>query len=262
MKTILTIAGSDPSGGAGLQADLRTFSRFGFSGLSVITAITAQDGTRVTKVEPVSAGMLTKQADALLDNARREFKPRAVKVGMLATAANVRAVGRVINKYRLKNVVLDPVLVSSSGTTLLEKKGVGELIKLLKLVTIVTPNTIEAGVLAGMGGMKVNSIKRMEEAARAIFIKGGVKGGPAMRGVVVTGGHLRGDAGTITDLLFDGKRVTLFKGKRLRAGKLALHGTGCVFSSALAASLAKGSTLRKATEEAQQFVREEIKRRQ
>lgn len=242
MKTALTIAGFDPSGGAGILADIRTFTEFGVRGVSGVTALTAQDGSSVKGVMPVPARFLVKQVETLLD----AFDVDALKIGMLAKEENVLAVARLVKKGGLGKIVLDPVLRSSTGYPLLEKKGVRTLtLKLLPLATVVTPNIDEAGVLAGM---EVRDLKGMEEAAVKIAALG-------PQNVLVKGGHLRGAP---VDVLYDGKSFTRYRGRRIRGTH---HGTGCVLSSAIAAGLARGRTVKGVVGEAKKHVSRIIKTR-
>jgi hydroxymethylpyrimidine/phosphomethylpyrimidine kinase len=227
-KTALTIAGSDPSGGAGVQADLRTFEAFGVRGLSAPTALTAQDGLRVTGVMAVPRSFLVKQVETLLNT----FNVDAIKIGMLANAENALAVAGLIKKWGLEKIVLDPVLRSTDGYPLLDKKGVVVVtLKLLPLVTVVTPNIHEASVLSGF---KVKDLKGMEEAAIKIASSG-------VEYVLIKGGHLKGAP---VDVLHDGKKFYYFKGRRIK--RKNLHGTGCILSSAIAAGLARGRTVKRA----------------
>ena len=244
MKTALTIAGFDPSGWAGVLADVKTFEAFGVQGVAAVSALTAQNRKVVRATQPVNAAFLEKEVNALTEG----FRIDAVKIGMLGSGANVRAVAGIIKKKNLKNIVLDTVFCSTSGHALLDKKGVVEIKRLLPLITIATPNIAEASVLSGI---KIKNIHDMEAAAKKIFALGA-------RNVLVKGGHLKGEP---IDILFDGRRTFHFKGKRIKATKAVLHGTGCIFSSAIAASLAKGLTVRRAVKDAKQYLTDELKRR-
>lgn len=237
MKTILTIAGFDPSGGAGLQSDLKTFGDFGCRGLSVATALTAQNSTRVTSTLAVPPAFLKKQLLALLE----EFTVDAVKIGMAGSAANIRAVELFIRKNGLRNIVLDTVLVSTSGYPLLDKKGVPALKRLLPLVRIVTPNIPEAEALTGLS---IDNVAGMEEASRLIHSMGAPF-------VLIKGGHLLGPP---VDILYDGKNFKRFAGRRIRGRKERFHGTGCILSSAIAAGLAKGQSVKRSVEEARKYL--------
>lgn len=225
-KTILTIAGSDPSGGAGAQADLRVFVDHGLYGLSAITALTAQNSSKVVASEHVPAQFLKKQIEVLLD----EFKPLAVKTGMTATASNIRVICRAVKAHRLKNVVVDTVMRSTLGFSLLDREGTAELKRLVALSTITTPNIPEASALTGI---EIRGVDGMEEAARIIH-----RLGPAC--VLVKGGHLECAP---VDVLFDGERFYRFSGRRLKGDKKRFHGTGCILSSAIASNLANGKSI-------------------
>ena len=250
MKRVLTIAGFDPSGWAGVSADLKTFGDLGVDGAAAITALTAQNRSTVTAVQPVDPKFVRQEILTLL--AEAEFD--AVKIGMLASSETVSMLIRLIKKEGLNNIVLDPVLSSSSGRRLIDKKGERELVKLLPLVRVVTPNIKEAEMLSGE---KIKDITGMERAAEKIRSLG-------CGAVVVTGGHL---PGTPTDVLVDGNngsrgaKIMHFKGTRLRGRKERFHGTGCIFSSALAAGLARGYSTKKATKTAQEYLIQSIKAR-
>lgn len=243
--TVLTIAGSDPSGGAGAQADLRVFSDMGVKGLSTITAITAQDDEEVLAIHPTRTDILTQQ----LSTACKKEEPDVIKIGMVATQANVRAIVWFLGHTKAKQIVIDPVLHSSSGTPLLEAKATAQYRQqLLPMATVITPNLLEAQVLAGM---QVNSVETMETAARTIhseIIK--------LRGshdrplcIVVKGGHLPGDA---VDVLFDGKEIKKFTANRI-IGR-SPRGTGCRFASAIAARLALGDDIVAAVGAAKEYL--------
>lgn len=244
MKTALTIAGFDPSAWAGVLADIKTFEAFGVDGVAVVSALTAQNRTLVTATQPVNAAFLQKQIATLTDG----FRIDAVKIGMLGSAANVRAVFDIVKNKKFKNIVLDTVFCSTSGHALLDKKGIVEIKRLLSFVTLATPNIAEASSLSGI---KIKNIQDMEAAARIIHALGA-------RNVLVKGGHLEGEP---IDLLFDGKRSFHFKGRRIKATKAVLHGTGCILSSAIAASLAKGLVVRRAVKDAKEYLMDELKRR-
>jgi hydroxymethylpyrimidine kinase/phosphomethylpyrimidine kinase len=239
MKTVLTIAGSDPSGGAGIQADLRTFSAFHLKGLSVITALTAQEQKCVRGVLPVPATFIRKQLETLVNTC----EINAVKVGMLAKKDTIIEIIRIFKELDLKNIVLDPILVSSSGFPLLEKKGIPKLKELFSQTLIVTPNIHETSVLTGI---KIIAEGDMEKAAIKIKDMGSEY-------VLVKGGHLKGKA---VDILYDGKDIRRYVSERIEK---EFHGSGCVFSAALAACLAKGIRVEKAVGKAKKFVTNLIK---
>jgi hydroxymethylpyrimidine/phosphomethylpyrimidine kinase len=241
VRKALTVAGSDPGGGAGIQADLKTFSAFHIYGMSVITALTAQNTTGVCGVLDVEAGFVTRQLDAVLT----DLPPDAVKTGMLSNASIIEAVASRLREYRVANVVVDPVMTSKSGVSLLQAEAVAVLrSSLLPLSLIVTPNTEEARTLAGV---PVDSIAHMEEAARIIH-------GMGPKFVLIKGGHLAGDA---VDVLFDGDRFSRFVQKRIPARDS--HGTGCVLSAAITAQLALGKPVEEAVRVAKDFVTEAIR---
>jgi hydroxymethylpyrimidine/phosphomethylpyrimidine kinase len=239
MKMALTIAGSDPTCGAGIQADLKVFQSFAVYGLSVISAVTAQNTFRITATERIEGPLLSEQLNTLLI----DMRPDALKTGMLLSAEAVRAVAEAVTTYGLQNLVVDPVILSSTGTTLLEKKAV-EAVKeeLFPLSKIITPNIFEASILSGIA---VSDEKTMEKAA--ITLK---QLGPEV--VVITGGHLEGET---LEIVYDGATF-----HRLRGDKIAgeFHGTGCAFSAAITALLAKGTPVIEAVKEAGDFVRKAI----
>lgn len=244
MKKALTIAGFDPSGWAGVQADLRTFEAFSAMGLSVITSLTAQNRKTVKATLSIPPAFVKKEITTILE----EFDPDAVKIGMLGSFGNVTMLTRLIRDKNLKNIVLDPVMRSTSGHPLLEKKGVKALVEMLPLVTVVTPNVPEASEISGI---RIKNIKEIEAAAERIFSMG-----PA--NVLIKGGHLVGDP---VDILYDGKVFEYYEGKRIRADRVVLHGTGCILSSAIAAGLAGGRPVKKAVTEARAYLRITISRR-
>jgi hydroxymethylpyrimidine kinase/phosphomethylpyrimidine kinase len=236
MIKVLSIAGSDPSGGAGIQADLKVFQALDAFGMAVPAALTAQNSRGVSGLEAVSSRMLTKQLEALLS----DIQPGAVKTGMLASRQNVAVLSRVVRKFGLTKLVVDPVLRSSSGKALLEPGAISSLKKnLLPLALIVTPNIPEAEVLSGMS---IRSEADMDFAAGRILDLG-----PAY--VLVKGGHHA--SGVATDTLYGGKKVVAFSTVR-RKGEF--HGTGCALSSAIAVFIARGFPVEKAVEKAKQVV--------
>jgi hydroxymethylpyrimidine/phosphomethylpyrimidine kinase len=243
MRTALTIAGSDPSGGAGIQADLKTFAAFGVYGASAITAITVQSTKGVEAVAPLSADLVTAQIEAVA----ADLAIHATKVGMLGTAAIVEAVAAAIAELDLPLVVVDPVLVSTSGDRLLDADGVQTLrLELFPRARVVTPNIPEAEALSGR---RVASGDDAREAARRIH-------GMGAAAVVITGGHAQWDAEgstpQVVDLLFDGREFHEFRVARVDSRQT--HGTGCTFASAIAAALALGQELPDAVARAQQYV--------
>jgi len=220
----LTIAGTDSGGGAGIAADLRTFAAHGVMGTFAVTAVTAQNTTGVQAVQTLPAAMVVAQIDSVLS----DLRPAAAKTGMLATADIVKAVTAKIHDGSLPPLVVDPVLVASSGDPLFEGEAVRDAyLELVRAATVVTPNLPEAALLVGR---PLRSLEDMEKAARSLHWLG-----PAL--VVVKGGHLRLDDEAV-DVAFDGRSVTL-----LRAPWVAtrnVHGTGCSFAAAIAANLARG----------------------
>jgi hydroxymethylpyrimidine/phosphomethylpyrimidine kinase len=241
MRTALTIAGSDSSGGAGIQADLKTFAAFGVYGTSAITAITAQNTLGIQAMQPLSADLVTAQVEAVAG----DIAIHATKIGMLATAAIVEAVAAAIKELELPLVVLDPVLVSTSGEHLLDEDGIRALCaELIPQARVVTPNVPEAEVLSGI---RIRSIEDAHEAAQRILRMGAAA-------VIITGGHAIGDevAQEVVDLLFDGHAS--FEYRTARVNSERTHGTGCTFASAVAAGLALGRTLPIAAEQAQRYV--------
>jgi hydroxymethylpyrimidine/phosphomethylpyrimidine kinase len=236
VPTALTIAGSDSGGGAGIQADLKTFSAFRVFGTSVLTALTAQNSVGVHGVFNVPPEFVVSQLDAVLSDIGAD----AVKVGMLSTAPIVRAVAGALSAHGHRPVVLDPVMIAKSGDPLLEPEARAALIAgMLPLAEVVTPNLHEAAALADMA---VVTEADMEEAARRIG-----KLGP--RHVLVKGGHLPGAA---TDILWDGRAFRRYTAPHLDSPNT--HGTGCTLSSAIAAGLARGRPLADAVEEAKRYV--------
>ena len=232
----LTIAGSDSGGGAGLQADLKTFSAFRVFGMSVVTAVTAQNSVGVRGVFNLPPEFVAQQIDAVLD----DFGADAIKIGMLSTAPIVGAVAERLRTRGAGPVVLDPVMIAKSGDPLLQPDARAALVKeMLPLASLVTPNLHEAGALAGM---EVEDEADMEEAARRIRALG-------PRAVLVKGGHLKDAA---TDVLWNGRELTRFSGPRLDSPNT--HGTGCTFSAAIAAGLARRHPLADAIREAKAYV--------
>jgi hydroxymethylpyrimidine kinase/phosphomethylpyrimidine kinase len=238
----LTIAGSDSSGGAGIQADLKTFQAFGVFGTSAITAITAQNTHGVRAVHAVPGPIVREQIDAVA----ADFAIGATKSGMLATRALVELVAEAIRDHALQNYVLDPVMVATSGDRLLEDDAVHAILThLLPLSTLVTPNLDEASILTGRD---VTDVAGMREAAQHLVERGA-------RAALVKGGHLAGPL--VVDVLFDGNRFREFEREKLQS--TSTHGTGCTLSSAIAAGLAMGDALDAAVESALAFVHDAIR---
>jgi hydroxymethylpyrimidine/phosphomethylpyrimidine kinase len=238
----LTIAGSDSGGGAGIQADLKTFAALGVHGASAIACLTAQNPVRVLGIAVCPPKMLRQQIQAVFE----ELPPRAVKTGMLFSAENVRSVAEFFrnSKLKIKNskLIVDPVLISTSGAILLEPKAVKILKeKLLPLATLVTPNLSEAEILSGQ---KISSVDEMREAARKIHSQFGCA-------VLVKGGHLK-NAREAADIFFDGKTELLLSAPFVKG--VRTHGTGCTYSAAICAALALGHDLPQAVQIGKQFV--------
>ena len=236
MRTALSIAGSDCSGGAGIQADLKTMTMNGVYALSAVTALTAQNTTGVTGIMEVSPEFLKEQIDMVFT----DIRPDAVKIGMVSNAKLIEVISKCLRAYRAENIVVDPVMVSTSGSVLMETDAVVTLKKeLLPIAALVTPNIPEAEVLSGM---KIQNEKDMCRAAKEISEA-------YQCAVLLKGGHSINDA---NDLLYaDGKEIW-FYGKRIDNPNT--HGTGCTLSSAIAANLAKGFSLKEAVQRAKDYI--------
>lgn len=234
----LTIAGSDSSGGAGIQADLKTFAALGVYGASVIVSLTAQNTQGVTGIHDVPADFVRAQIDAVFS----DLDVDAVKIGMLSQAASIEAVAKGLADHRAKNIVLDPVMVATSGDRLLAADAVEALRKLLiPRALVVTPNLPEAAAL--VGASPARNDKEMEVQARELLALGA-------RNVLIKGGHGSGDESI--DLLIGAGDVVRLSAKRIATKNL--HGTGCTLSSAIAAGLAKGLDLKEASRQAKAYV--------
>lgn len=238
---VLTIAGSDSGGGAGIQADFKTFQELGVFGTSVITAITAQNTLGVHGIEAISLEMITKQLDAVAD----DFQITACKTGMLVDAERIEAIANALERHRFEHVVVDPVMVAKGGASLLQERAVEALrTKLLPLATVVTPNIPEAEVLAGM---TIRTGADRMKAAQAIQYLG-------VDVVIIKGGHTEEE--DAVDLIMTGTEAFQVKAPRIQTKDT--HGTGCTFSAALTAELAYGKTLRQAVVDAKQFIHQAI----
>ena len=238
----VTIAGSDSGGGAGIQADLKTFSALGVYGASVIAALTAQNTLGVTGIHDVPADFVTAQIDAVFS----DLKVDAVKIGMLSQPGVIRAVGARLDRYEQRNVVLDPVMVATSGDMLLRDESVAVLISdLLPRAALVTPNLreaarlLETGVAEDEAGMEAQAEAILRLGARAVLVKGGHGTGPES-----------------ADLLMSATGKRWFHAPRIDT--LNTHGTGCTLSSAIAAGLARGLALEPAVDEAKRYITEAI----
>lgn len=236
MKNVLTIAGSDSCGGAGIQADLKTFCALGTYGMSVITAVTAQNTKGVSNIREMDVEIVRGQIDCLYE----DIDIHAVKIGMVSSIEIIDAIADCLRKNKASNIVLDTVMVSKSGYHLLRPESRDELIKeLFPLALVVTPNLYEAEVITGDS---IETVEQMEKAAVKIHALGA-------QNVVVKGGHLTGDA---QDVFYDGKEFTHIKGVRINTKNT--HGTGCTFSSAITANIAKGNTVLEAVRLAKDYI--------
>ncbi|MCL2546914.1 MAG: bifunctional hydroxymethylpyrimidine kinase/phosphomethylpyrimidine kinase [Oscillospiraceae bacterium] len=240
MKNLLTIAGSDCSGGAGIQADIKTFSAHGCYGMSVITAVTAQNTCRVISVENVATSMIANQMDAIFE----DIEVHAVKVGMLSDATIMQAVANKLVQYAPPLTVIDPVMIAKGGHALMQADALDTLRrKIISRAYLLTPNIPEAAVIVGQA---VENIDDMKSAAQEVYKLGA-------KNVLIKGGHLIGDA---VDVLFNGKSFQTFTHQRIDSHNT--HGTGCTLSSAIAANLANGLALAEAVGAAKQYVTEAI----
>lgn len=241
IRRALTIAGSDSGGGAGIQADLKTFSALGVFGMTAVTALTAQNTTGVFGIVEMSPDFVAQQIDAVVT----DIGVDAAKTGMLSSAGIIAAVADRVRHHRIPNLVVDPVMIAKSGAPLLRPEAMDALKTiLLPLATVVTPNLHEARALTGK---EITTVADMEDAARRIRNLG-------PRYVVVKGGHLEGDA---VDVLYDGEVFTHLKEPRVPTHNT--HGTGCVFSAAIAAELAKDRTVHDAVRVAKRFISDAIR---
>lgn len=242
IPVVLTIAGSDSGGGAGIQADLKTFMAMGVFGTSAVTCITAQNPAAVTGLEPLPARLVRAQIRAV----RTGFPVAAAKTGMLYSETLIRTVARAMAPLRPFPLVVDPVMISTSGTRLLRRDAVEALCReLLPRATVITPNLDEAAALTGR---PIRSLPALMAAARELSHRYGTA-------CLVKGGHLGG--AVVTDVLCIQDELTLYKSPRVRMA--ATHGTGCTFSAALAAALARGTALHEAVAIAKQFVTEALR---
>lgn len=236
VRTAMTIAGSDSGGGAGVQADLKTFSALGVFGTSAITAITAQNTLGVTAVFELPTDLIAAQIDAIVTDIGAD----AVKTGMIASSEIIRVVAAKIREYGVSTLVVDPVMVATSGDRLLREEAVEALrTELLPLATVATPNLPEAEALTGL---TITTLERMREAARQII-------GLGTKSVLVKGGHLAGDA---VDIFYDGRQFLELPARRINT--TSTHGTGCTLASAIAALLARGESLEAAITGAKAYV--------
>ncbi|WIM41004.1 bifunctional hydroxymethylpyrimidine kinase/phosphomethylpyrimidine kinase [Paenibacillus sp. PK4536] len=238
----LTIAGSDSGGGAGIQADLKTFQELGVYGMSVLTAVTAQNTKGVQGVYPVEIEGIIQQ----LDSIGTDLQPHAVKTGMLFSAEIIRHVAQKVKQYQWQHLVIDPVMVAKGGSVLLQQEALQALVSdLIPLAEIITPNLPEAELLTGIS---ITNMQQREQAATQLIDMGATY-------VVIKGGH---DAltSTVVDLLYDGQHFEYFESKRIDT--MHTHGTGCTFSAALTATLAQGKSIHEAVDTAKQFIQAAI----
>jgi hydroxymethylpyrimidine/phosphomethylpyrimidine kinase len=236
LKKALTIAGSDCSGGAGIQADLKTFSAHGVYGMSVIVSVVAENTCRVIDIQDISADMIKKQLDAVFEDIAAD----AVKIGMLSGRDCMEAVADKLKEYAPANVVIDPVMIAKGGCALMQQNSISYFkSELIPLADILTPNIPEAEAITGL---EISTISDMKRAAEEIYFMGA-------KSVLVKGGHLIGDA---EDILFDGNSYYSFTTKRINTKNT--HGTGCTFSSAIASNLALGIERLNAVEKAKEYV--------
>jgi hydroxymethylpyrimidine/phosphomethylpyrimidine kinase len=241
---VLTIAGSDSGGGAGIQADLKTFAAIGCYGMSVITALTAQNTQGVTAIHALPPSFAIEQMTAVFTDIGAD----AVKIGMLYSAELIEAISETLNKYRARNIVLDPVMVAQSGDKLLQDDAI-QAIKdhLMPVADVVTPNLPEAEVLLGQ---KIESFEDMQRAARSLAQFGS-------RSVLIKGGHLEGNISTDLLYLTEEDRFVILEAERIASTNN--HGTGCTLSSAIAAYMSKGSDIENAANKAKTYIHHAIR---
>ena len=236
MKKVLSIAGSDCSGGAGIQADLKTFSAHGVIGMSVIVSVVAENTSRVIDIQNITPDMIKKQIDAVFE----DIEVDAVKIGMLSTPPCMNAVADKLMQYQPQNVVIDPVMYAKNGCPLMEPTAVDTLIKvIIPLADVLTPNIPEAEKIADM---QISSVTDLEAAAKKIVAMG-------CKAIVIKGGHAIGNA---LDVLYDGEKIYHFETKRIDTKNT--HGTGCTLSSAIASQLAKGLSIPEAVQKSKEYV--------
>lgn len=236
MKKVLTIAGSDCSGGAGIQADLKTFAAHAVYGMSVITAVTVQNTQKVFAAQDIDRDIVAGQIEAIFE----DIEIDGVKIGMVSQVSIIEVIADLLEKYNPPIIVADPVMVSTSGYHLLNPEAEATLIKrLLPLAFIITPNIPEAEVFTGM---PISTLQQMEDAARAICQMGA-------KNVLLKGGHLRNDA---VDILYDGREYSYFSSARINTKHT--HGTGCTLSSAITSNLAMGHSITEAVALAKEYI--------
>ncbi|MCI6151890.1 bifunctional hydroxymethylpyrimidine kinase/phosphomethylpyrimidine kinase [Fusobacterium perfoetens] len=241
MKHVLTIAGSDTCGGAGIQADLKAMSALGVYGMSVITAVTAQNTNGVFGVQEISKEIIEKQIEVIFEDIRVD----AVKIGMLSSIEIIESITKMLKKYNVKNIVIDPVMVSKSKYKLLKDEAIEALKKFVALGTLVTPNIPEAEILADM---EIRNEEEMIEAAKKIQNLGA-------KNVLVKGGHREDNCTDV--LLLENGEIVKFPGVRIDT--INTHGTGCTLSSSIASLIAKGNSVEEAVCQGKDYITEAIK---
>ena len=236
MKKVLTIAGSDCSGGAGIQADLKTMSAHGVFGMSVIVSVVAENTSRVISFQDISPEIVENQIDAVFE----DIEVDAIKIGMLSNAEIMKTVAKKLKEYKPKNIVIDPVMYAKTGDALMDPNAIDTMIaEVIPLADVLTPNIPEAEKISGI---TISNIEDMEEAARIIHEMGS-------RSVLVKGGHAVGDA---VDVLFDGSKYRYYSAERIQTKNT--HGTGCTYSSSIASNLGLGIPIADAIAEAKEYV--------
>lgn len=241
MKKLLSIAGSDCSGGAGIQADLKTFSAHGVFGMSVIVSVVAENTKRVIDIQDITPDMIEKQIEAVFE----DIEVDAVKVGMLSSEECMRAVAGKLLEYKADKVVIDPVMFAKNGSPLMNPDSIGTLIKIIvPIAYLLTPNIPEAEKISGI---KIETLEDMKKAAEIISKMGS-------KNVLIKGGHSEGDA---LDLLYDGSKYYYFNAERINTKNT--HGTGCTYSSAIASNLGLGLNLEESVKKAKVYVTTAIK---
>ena len=247
MKKVLTIAGSDSCGGAGVQADIKSLSANGVYAMSVITAITAQNTMGVFEVRDLDAEIIKAQIDAIFT----DIIVDAVKIGMVSKISTIDAITEKLELYKPKNIVLDPVMISKSGYSLLKPESKSALIKkLIPLASLITPNIPEAEEILRESNLElpdIETIEDMEEAAKKMYKLG-------CKNILLKGGHMKGEA---VDVFYDGAEIIRFTSERINTKNT--HGTGCTLSSAIAANLALGFSMKESIKKAKQYIQIAIK---
>jgi hydroxymethylpyrimidine/phosphomethylpyrimidine kinase len=239
---VLIIAGSDSSGGAGIQADIKTVSALGCYAMTAITAVTVQNTTGVKSIIPIKPKEISNQ----IEFTARDIKPNAIKIGMLHSAKVISAVIKSLKKIDIKKIVLDPVMVAKGGTKLINNEAIDEIKKkLMKKILLITPNIPEAELLTNI---KINSLNDMIKAGQLLINLGA-------KNVLIKGGHLKSNE--INDILLNKKIIKIFKNKKYKSKNT--HGTGCTLSSAIATNLSCGKDLIKSCEQGIKYVNEAIK---